>query len=111
MDEGSCLRREHDLWQDIYRQEALLKEAWTLQKDHQMHDVRDRRPIDAHATFERMENAWQTYFETQCDYEMAHWGAGTIVTTDRPYCEIALIAERIFWMRGLQRMNLKEMQE
>jgi Lysozyme inhibitor LprI len=111
VDEGRCLWRDRDLWQDIYAREALLKETWTLQKDLQMHGVIDRRPIDAHATFERMEANWQTYLEAQCDYEMLHWGGGTIVATDRPYCEIALIAERIFWIRGVQRMDVHGLQE
>lgn len=111
VDEGRCLWREHDLWQDVYTRDALLKEAWTLQKDLQMHGVKDRRQIDAHATFERMEANWQTYLDTQCDYEMLHWGGGTIVATDRPYCEIALIAERIFWIRGVQRMDAEGLQE
>jgi hypothetical protein len=105
--ESACLFRELDLWLDIYHRDALLKEAWSIQKDYQMRGAYINR-YDAHKTFQEMEAAWQDYLQSQCDYQMLKWGSGTIVTTDFPYCQIELVAERILWIRNVPDIQIIE---
>jgi hypothetical protein len=99
---GNCVSEEKMLW-GIVHSEILIRKLEQARATDQseillgMLSGGGRVPL-----MMQSEVSWRAHARTHCNLEMRHWGAGTIGVTQRPYCDIRMIAERIDFLRNLQ---------
>ncbi len=98
---SGCNYRELKIFQYLYAEEVqkVLKRATSRDLNVLFAGSTDFGAVEQVLGAEAL---WLEYKTRQCELEMFHWGAGTIVSTARPHCFMRYYVERIYFLRNLR---------
>jgi Lysozyme inhibitor LprI len=96
--QASCNRREKDFWLYLLDIETRKLEAWSLLKDNQIVQTGVERP-SVHEQVLREQDAWETFLNAQCAFDVERFAGGTAGMTEQEHCAMRQIADRLFELR------------
>lgn len=99
--ESNCRYQELRMWRVIHGGEVVAAVARAQAADSERL-LFNEPAAGNHERYVEAEALWLKFAESQCALEMMHWGAGTIVSTERPLCLARMYAERVVFLRGLE---------
>ncbi|MGB0410089.1 MAG: lysozyme inhibitor LprI family protein [Pikeienuella sp.] len=97
--EARCLNRELQVLEILLQEQTLLLLEWGHAAARDAVGIGSITGSEYFANILEAENLWRKNRAAQCNMNMLRWGAGTIVTTDRPICLARATARRIYSLR------------